>query len=69
MPWAGATPEDAYDVGVGLGSTMTEQDILNGYMNVTVKVAIARPAEFIVLTVPTEDAGLLILEISNGSRV
>ena len=43
------TPENAYDVAVGLGSTMTGQDVLDGYMNVTVKVAITRPAEFIFL--------------------
>lgn len=47
----GATPSDAYSVSVGLGSTMTADDILNGYMNVTVKVAITHPAEFIVITI------------------
>ena len=47
---AGATPADAYDVSVGLGSTMTASDILDGYMRVTVRVAISRPAEFIVIT-------------------
>jgi phage tail sheath protein FI len=46
----GAKPEEAYSVDVGLGSTMTGDDILNGYMRVTVKVALVRPAEFIVLT-------------------
>jgi phage tail sheath protein FI len=46
----GAKPDDAFDVQVGLGATMTADDILNGYMNVTVKVAISRPAEFIVIT-------------------
>jgi len=47
---AGLTPADAYNVEVGLGSTMTPNDILDGIMNVTVKVAITRPAEFIVIT-------------------
>jgi len=47
---AGLTPADAFDVEVGLGSTMTPNDILDGIMNVTVKVAITRPAEFIVIT-------------------
>ncbi|MDQ3112380.1 MAG: phage tail sheath subtilisin-like domain-containing protein [Bacteroidota bacterium] len=47
---AGAKPDDAFDVQIGLGSTMTANDILDGYMNVTVKVAISRPAEFIVIT-------------------
>jgi uncharacterized protein len=46
----GASPSDAYSVECGLGTTMTGNDILNGFMNVTVKVAIARPAEFIVFT-------------------
>ena len=46
----GATPEAAFDVAVGLGTTMTPQDILEGVMRVTVRVAPSRPAEFIVLT-------------------
>lgn len=44
---AGAAPEDAYQVDVGLGSTMTPADILDGYMRVSVRVAVVRPAEFI----------------------
>lgn len=47
---AGASPADAYSVQVGLGSTMTADDILNGIMNITVLVAVSRPAEFIVIT-------------------
>ncbi len=50
----GAKPSDAYSVAVGLGQTMTGEDILNGMMNVTVKVAVVRPAEFIVLTFQQE---------------
>ena len=46
----GAKASDAFSVAVGLGQTMTGEDILNGLMNVTVKVAVVRPAEFIVLT-------------------
>ena len=46
----GAKPEEAFSVDVGLGSTMTADDILNGFMNVTIKVALVRPAEFIVIT-------------------
>lgn len=46
----GAKPEDAYSVDIGLGSTMTGDDILNGFLNITVKVALVRPAEFIVIT-------------------
>ena len=44
---AGSTPEEAYEIHVGLGDTMTGDDILNG---ITVLVAITRPAEFIEIT-------------------
>ena len=47
---AGAAPEVAFDVQIGLGSTMTPTDILDGKMLITVKVALVRPAEFIVIT-------------------
>jgi phage tail sheath protein FI len=46
----GGSESEAYIVDCGLGTTMTPQDILDGYMKVTVKVAISRPAEFIVIT-------------------
>ena len=45
----GAKPEDAYFVHVGLGTTMTPQDVLEGRMIVAVGVAAVRPAEFIVI--------------------
>ncbi|GAC1549358.1 MAG: hypothetical protein NVS3B11_09170 [Collimonas sp.] len=47
---AGAKPDDAFSVDIGLGSTMTGDDILDGYMRVMVKVAVVHPAEFIVIT-------------------
>ncbi len=47
---AGATPDDAYFVEVGLGKTMRSQDVLEGRMIVKIGVAAVRPAEFIVLT-------------------
>ncbi len=47
---AGATPDDAFGVYVGLGETMTPQDILDGILRVTVLVALSRPAEFIEIT-------------------
>lgn len=47
---AGASPEDAFSVDIGLGTTMTSLDILEGKMLVTIKLAIVRPAEFIVVT-------------------
>jgi len=47
---AGQSPEDAFTVSIGLGSTMTPNDILDGLLKMSVKVAIVRPAEFIVIT-------------------
>lgn len=46
----GATPNDAFNVAIGLGSTMTANDIQDGIMRVTVMVAVIRPAEFILIT-------------------
>jgi len=46
---AGATPDDAFFVKVGLGETMTSQDILEGRMIVEIGLAAVRPAEFIIL--------------------
>lgn len=45
----GSSPSDAFSVSVGLGSTMTGEDVMNGLMRVMVRVAVAHPAEFIVL--------------------
>lgn len=47
---AGATPEEAFEVHVGLGDTMTAEDILDGYLRITILVAISHPAEFIEIT-------------------
>ncbi len=47
---AGTAPDQAFSVQIGLGSTMTANDILDGKMLVTVKVAVVRPAEFIIIT-------------------
>ena len=46
---AGATPQDAFFVRCGLGTTMDSQDILEGRMNVEIGMAVVRPAEFIIL--------------------
>jgi hypothetical protein len=48
--FAGTTPDTSYQVLIGLGETMTEEDVLDGYMRVSIMVAPVRPAEFIVLT-------------------
>jgi phage tail sheath protein FI len=47
---AGAVPEQAFDVQIGLGATMTPNDILEGILRITVKVAVVHPAEFIHIT-------------------
>jgi len=46
---AGAKAEDAFFVKVGLGETMTYEDILNGILNIEIGMAAVRPAEFIIL--------------------
>ncbi|MBL7740217.1 MAG: phage tail sheath family protein [Chitinophagaceae bacterium] len=46
---AGAKPEHAFFVKVGLGQTMTADDILNGKMIIEIGMAAVRPAEFIIL--------------------
>ena len=45
----GSTTDQAFFVNVGLGTTMTSQDILEGRMNVEIGLATSRPAEFIIL--------------------
>lgn len=45
----GASPGEAFFVKIGLGSTMTQVDVLEGRMNVEIGMAVVRPAEFIVL--------------------
>lgn len=46
---AGATPKDAFSIDIGLGVTMTPTDILDGIMRIRVKLALNRPAEFIII--------------------
>lgn len=46
----GATAQEAFSVQCGLGSTMTPQDILEGYMVVQITLQMIHPAEFIELT-------------------
>ncbi|MBO9731384.1 MAG: phage tail sheath family protein [Chitinophaga sp.] len=45
----GNTPDDAYAVICSAPESMSDDDVLNGIMRIFVKVAVARPAEFIVL--------------------
>jgi len=46
---AGSMPDQAFFVNVGLGQTMTPQDILEGRMIVEIGLAVVRPAEFIIM--------------------
>ncbi len=46
---AGAVPKDAFFVNVGLGQTMTADDILNGRLLIEIGMAAVRPAEFVIL--------------------
>lgn len=46
----GASPKDAYSVHIGLGESMTPQDILDGIIRVVVLVAVSRPSEFVEIT-------------------
>ena len=46
---AGATPDGAFFVKIGLGTTMSAIDILEGRMNIEIGMAAVRPAEFIIL--------------------
>ncbi|MCB0644094.1 MAG: phage tail sheath family protein, partial [Phaeodactylibacter sp.] len=45
----GSSPDMAFAVQIGLGSTMTPQDILEGKMRVSLHCAFMHPAEFTVL--------------------
>lgn len=45
----GIKPEHAFYVSIGLGKTMTADDILDGKMIIKVGLAAVRPAEFIIL--------------------
>ncbi|BDD07359.1 phage tail sheath family protein [Aureibacter tunicatorum] len=53
----GASESDAYNIEVGLGTTMTANDVLDGIMRIEVRVALSRPAEFIVITFQQQMAG------------
>lgn len=46
----GDAPAQAFFVNVGLGQTMTADDINNGIMHIEIGLAAVRPAEFIILT-------------------
>lgn len=47
----GATESEAYFVNIGKGSTMTDDDILNGRLICVIGVAPVRPAEFVIFRI------------------
>ncbi|MCB0535009.1 MAG: phage tail sheath family protein [Saprospiraceae bacterium] len=47
----GAKAEDSFFVRIGLGITMSKEDVLNGKMIVEIGMAVVRPAEFIILRI------------------
>ena len=46
----GSSAEEAYFIGLGAGETMTEVDVANGILKITLGVAATRPAEFVIIT-------------------
>ena len=47
----GAIAEEAYFIRLGLGETMDDEDIRAGRLHISVGIAAARPAEFVVMTI------------------
>ena len=47
----GTKPEQAFFVRVGLGETMTSQDVLAGRLVIQIGLAVVRPAEFVIVRV------------------
>jgi uncharacterized protein len=52
----GASAAEAFSVACGLGTTMTADDILNGFMKVSIQVSVLHPAEFIIITFQQQQA-------------
>lgn len=50
----GNRPEDAFQVDIDLGTTMSATDITEGNMNLQVKLALIRPGEFFIISVRQE---------------
>lgn len=53
----GTKPDEAFHVRCGLGSTMTEQDVLTGRAIVEIGVACVRPAEFVIVRIHLRTSG------------
>lgn len=50
----GASASEAFHVQCGLGTTMTAQDLLDGFMTVQIQLSLVSPAEFITITLRQE---------------
>jgi phage tail sheath protein FI len=48
---AGVIPQQAFYVNCGIGSTMTDQDILYGSMNIEIGLAVLSPSEFLTIRI------------------
>lgn len=55
---AGATPAEVFKVEIGLGTTMTNEDLQNGYLRLTVFAAVTHPAAFIIISIAQEMQGI-----------
>jgi uncharacterized protein len=47
---AGSKQQEAFGVDIGPGRTMTAEDLANGKLRLNIRIAMVRPAEFIILT-------------------
>jgi phage tail sheath protein FI len=54
---AGAKPEEAFYVRVGINSTMTAQDILENRLIIEIGMAPVKPAEFIIFRITHKIVG------------
>ena len=54
---SGATQDEAFLLALGLGQTMTPEDISAGILRVRVGLAVSRPAEFVVVSFAQEMIG------------
>lgn len=55
---AGAKPAEAFKVVIRLGTTMTNEDLQNGYMRLSVFAAATHPVKFIIISVAQEMQGI-----------
>lgn len=59
----GIKPEEAFFVKIGIGETMTQQDVDNGNLIIEVGMAVVRPAEFIIIRIGQWTAGRQVFSV------